>query len=110
MSLDEEERAREREQREAAVEERRQAKRARPEPPVATAIPQTLMAAYSADEAKRATLPKVCSYYHCFFPGLMTTITELVLLHTRILSKYRRERPKVTPNTGSIYVFRVDGR
>lgn len=63
MSLDEEERAREREQREAAVEERRQAKRARPEPPVATAIPQTLMAAYSADEAKRATLPKNLFFY-----------------------------------------------
>ena len=58
MNLDGEERARE--QRE---EERRQAKRARAEPPVSTVIPQTLMAAYSADEANRAALPKVCSHH-----------------------------------------------
>jgi hypothetical protein len=39
MSLDEEERVREREKREAVLEEKRQAKRARAEPRVATVIP-----------------------------------------------------------------------
>ena len=43
MSLDEEERTREREKREAVLEEKRQAKRARAEPREATVIPQTLM-------------------------------------------------------------------
>jgi len=69
MNLDGEERAREREQREALLEERRQAKRARAEPPVATVIPQTLMAAYSADEANRAALPKVCSSHRLISTG-----------------------------------------
>jgi hypothetical protein len=67
MSLDGEERARGREPREAVVEERRQAKRARADPPVATVIPQTLMAAYSADEAKRAALPKVCRHFFTLY-------------------------------------------
>ena len=92
MSLDGEERAREKERREAAVEERR-AKKAKAEPPVVTVIPQTLMAAYSAEEARRVVLPKVCSHlYFIFFHGLLLTIiTELVLLHARIISKYGRK-------------------
>jgi hypothetical protein len=68
MSLDEEERIREREQR--AVEERRQTKRARADPPVATVIPQTLMAAYSEDEARKAALPKVCVFVNIVFTVL----------------------------------------
>ena len=112
MSLDEEERAREREKREAVLEEKRQAKRARAEPRVATVIPQTLMVPYSADEAKRAELCQRSVFIvFFFFPwALLTMIIELVLLHTHILSKHQREgiqsRKVTTSPEGTLFIRR----
>lgn len=90
MSLAERE-GREREQQWREMDDQRRSKRAKAEPTsvsTQTVVPQTLMAAYSIDEAKKMALPKVHFIFHKvgLFSDIMR-LTEPVLLHPRILAQ-----------------------
>jgi hypothetical protein len=92
MSLAERE-GREREQQWRQMDDQRRSKRAKAEPAAVstqTVVPQTLMAAYSMDEAKKMALPKVHIHFIFWKVGLFSDIlrlTEFVLLHPRILAQ-----------------------